>query len=131
MQDVGRGKCLKEFSDSEVKMSQLVFLKLLGSANQPSRSTKIGKWSELRVVMGTQLALTPRWELVMVISGEDVGPLDGTLVELFRFITTYVVLSSAPTMSTPWVAVAPLSVEEYNRASWALKSPIIWTSSVV
>ena len=77
--------------------------------------------------MGTQLALIPRWELVMVISGEDVGPLDGTPVGLFWFITTNVVLFSASTMFAPREAAASSSVEEHHRASWALKPSIIST----
>ena len=67
----------------------------------------------------------------MVISGEDGGPLDGTLVGIFWFITTNPVLFSVSTMSAPLVAAAPSLVEQYLRASWALKSPIISTSPVV
>ena len=66
--------------------------------------------------MGTQLALRPIVELVMVISGEEVGPLDGTLVGLFWFITTNVVLYSASTIFAPRVA-AVISSVEYHRTS--------------
>ena len=59
--------------------------------------------------MGTQLALTPRWELVTVVFGEVVASLDGTLVGLFWFIINNVVLSSASTMSAPRVAAASSS----------------------
>ena len=69
--------------------------------------------------------------VVMVIFGEDVESLDGTLVGLFWFITTNVVLSSASTISAPRLATAPSSVEEYHRAQWALKSLNIRTSPVV
>ena len=63
----------------------------------------------------------------MVISGEDVRPLHGTLVGRFGFITTNVVLSSASTMFAPRLAVPASSVEKYHRTSWALKSPIMST----
>ena len=81
--------------------------------------------------MGTQLALRPRWEFVMARSGDDVGPLRGTLVGLFWFITINAVISIASTIFAPQLAAAASSVEEYQRASLALKSPIISTSPVV
>ena len=82
------------------------------------------------MVLGTQLALIPRWELVMVRSGEEVGPLEGILVGLSWFITIKSLFSNASTMLTPLLAAASSAVEEYQRASWALKSPIIRVSPV-
>ena len=90
----------------------------------------MGRWSELSDVMGCQLALRPIWLLVMVRSGEDVGPLEGILVGLSSLITMSVELSSAPTISAPRSAATVSVVEEYHRSSWALKSPIIRMSSV-
>ena len=64
----GGGMLLNDRSVSMVKVCQSAFLKLVylqgpgggGSANQPSRSTMIGRWSEFSVTMGCQLALRPR-----------------------------------------------------------------------
>ena len=110
---MGGGRVLKGFSDSEVKRSQLVFLKLEhqvgsrfgGSANQPPRSIKIGRWSELRLVIGAELAMTLRWELVMMVYGEDVGPLDGTRVGPMFFVILFLSFIPWQHPATGWMGV--------------------------
>ena len=68
--------------------------------------------------------------LVMVRSGDEVGPLEGILVGLSWFSTISVEPSSASTIFSPRSAATVSVVEEYHRSSWALKSPIMRMSSV-
>ena len=91
----------------------------------------IGRWSEFKVVLVSQLESMPKWELVIVISGEDGSPLEGTLVGLSWFITINWLVSRALLMLAPRVAALSSRVEENQRSSCALKSPIMRTSSVV
>ena len=134
----GGGAALKASSVSVVKVGQLAFLKLVkevgpgggGSANQPSRSTRMGRWSEFRVVIGCQLEFRPMCALVMVRSGEEGGPLEGILVGQSWLMTIRVELARASTILVPLSAAAASEVEEYQRSSWALKSPMTRVSSV-
>ena len=77
----------------------------------------MGRWSELSVVMGSQLDLRPMCALVMVMSGEEVGPLEGILVGLSWLITISVELSRASTIFAPLSMAAASVVEEYQRPS--------------
>ena len=56
-----------------------------GGENHPLRPMTTGRWSEFRVIMGSHLAPDARWALAIVISGEVVGPLVGTLVGVSVF----------------------------------------------
>ena len=63
-------------------------------------------------------------------SGDEFGPLEGTLVGLSWFSTISDELPSASTTLAPRSAAAVSVVEEYHRLSWALKTPIMSMSSV-
>ena len=67
--------------------------------------------------MGSQLELRPMCALVMVMSGEEVGPLEGILVGLSWFITISVELSRASTIFAPLSMAAASVVMEYQRPS--------------
>ena len=58
------------------------------------------------MITGTQLECRPRWEFVMVRSGEEQGPLEGFLVGLSRLMVMSRELSNASTMVAPRL-VAP------------------------
>ena len=51
-----------------------------GSGNQSASVMMTGRWSEQRVVSGCQVAPTDRCGETIVRSGDELGPLFGTLV---------------------------------------------------
>lgn len=80
-QEEGFGREEKSCSDSVVKESQSAFLKLkyvlmrLGCLLSLSgKETRMGRWSEFKVVRGYQLRTVDRWAEQMEMSGEDLGP---------------------------------------------------------
>ena len=90
----------------------------------------MGRWSEFRVVIGCQSESRPMCALVIVRSGEEGGPLEGILVGLSWLMTISVEPAKASTILAPRSAAAVSEVEECQRSSWALKSPMIRVSSV-
>ena len=95
----------------------------------------MGRWSELRVVKVCQLRIVERWAEQMDKSGEDLGPLVGSLVGEFSLRILNWLPLRASRRASPRFLEDWQVVEEYQAGSWALKSPrirqsLVWLKSL-